>query len=254
MFAVLFVFTASPVYASTISFSPATVNVTKGQTFTLGVSVNAAGTKVYTVKAEVAYPATLLEVTGFAFGSGWMPLSAAGYDLTDNTAGKLTKTGGFTGGFIDTKTLGTITFKAKADGTATVSVGSASIAYDAQNKNTFNGAQGSAIITVATIVPASNATTTQKQVITQQSAGVVATTTVMKSLKHTIVPITATTTEKKDIVPTTTMATSATSSVAAVGVVSGTLSSYWKIVLSILIVIMLGFLMYRHWNRRNTSF
>ena len=145
---------ALPAYASTISFSPTTVNVTKGQTFTLAVVANAAGTKSYTVKAEVAYPTALLEATGFVFGSGWMPLSAGGYDTIDNTAGKLVKTGGFTGGFTDAKTLGTITFKAKANGTATVSVSSATIIYDAQNKNTLSGTQGTASVTIASAAPA----------------------------------------------------------------------------------------------------
>ncbi len=148
VFTILVALVASPVYASSITFSPATVSVTAGQTFTVAVSANPQGTKLYTVKAEVSYPAALLEATGFTFGSGWMPLPAAGYDSTDNTVGKLVKTGGFPGGFVDTKALGTITFKAKADGVATISTGGATLAYDAQSKNTISGSQGASVVTV----------------------------------------------------------------------------------------------------------
>ncbi len=151
---VLFAFITSPAYAAMISLSPTTVSVTKGQTFTVSVAVNPAGTNVYTVKSSVSYPAALVQETSFAFDTGWMPLSMSGYDSVDNTNGTLIKTAGFPSGFNSAKTFGTITFTAKDTGTATISVGSASLAYDAQSKNTLSGTQGSAAVTVASTASA----------------------------------------------------------------------------------------------------
>lgn len=244
---IILAFVAAPAYASTLSFSPTTVQVTKGQTFTVAVTVNSAGTKVYTVKADVSYPAALLEATGFSFASGWMPLSAAGYDSTDNTAGKLVKTGGFPGGFTDTKTLGTITFIAKDNGTATVSASNASIAYDAQNKNTVSGTQGSASVVIgAAATPAPKAATapTAGQPAAASAPGTVS------AIGTTPTPSTA------GEVPEVAEATSvpATTSVAAAGVASGQiakLAAYWWVILLALLAAILGFFGYRFYRRRS---
>ncbi|OGG69105.1 hypothetical protein A3C20_00605 [Candidatus Kaiserbacteria bacterium RIFCSPHIGHO2_02_FULL_55_25] len=67
----------------------------------------------------------------------------------------MTKTAGFPGGFTTTKSLGTITFRAKESGTATITASPQSLAYDAQSKNTISGAQGSSLVTIAApVVPA----------------------------------------------------------------------------------------------------
>src|SRR3989338_9882807 len=134
--------------ASTIVLSPSTVSVTKGQTFSVLVSVDPAGVKLYTVKGVVTYPADMLEATSFTFAAGtpmWIPLSQSGYDSM--TAGNVTKTAGFPGGFTTTKSLGTIPFRAKESGTATIEASPQSLAYDAQSKNTISGAQGSSLVT-----------------------------------------------------------------------------------------------------------
>lgn len=140
--------------ASTIVLVPATVSVTKGQTIAVTINVDPAGAKIYTVKGVVNYPADILEATSFTFTPGtpmWIPLSQPGYDSM--TAGNVTKTAGFPGGFTTTKALGTITFRAKESGTATISVSPQSVAYDAQSKNTLSGAQGSSVVTITAPVP-----------------------------------------------------------------------------------------------------
>src|SRR3990167_6786715 len=142
--------------ASTVVLSPSTVSVTKGQTFSVLVNIDPAGVKLYTVKGVVTYPADMLEATSFTFAAGtpmWIPLSQSGYDSM--TAGNVTKTAGFPGGFITTKSLGPISFRAKESGTATITASPKSLAFDAQSKNTISGAQGSSLVTIAApVVPA----------------------------------------------------------------------------------------------------
>lgn len=171
------------VAASTIVLVPATVSVTKGQTVAITVNVDPAGAKIYTVKGVVNYPADILEATSFTFAPGtpmWIPLSQPGYDSM--TVGNVTKTAGFPGGFTTTKALGTITFRAKESGTATISVSPQSVAYDAQSKNTVSGVQGSSVVTVAAPVPvepkptAPKPTTPSPTTATKTITGQVATT------------------------------------------------------------------------------
>ena len=83
----LLALTTSSAYAATISLSPATVSVAKGQTFTISISVDSAGAKLYTVKAALSYPADMLDASSFAFADGtpmWIPLSQSGYDSMGN--------------------------------------------------------------------------------------------------------------------------------------------------------------------------
>ena len=144
---------ASPAYAAMISLSPATISVTKGQNFTVAAVVDSGAAKTYTVKSVVSYPAALVEAVSFSFETGWMPLSMSGYDSVDNTSGTLVKTAGFPAGFAGAKSFGTITFKAKESGTANISVGSASLAYDASSKNALSGPQGASTATITTTAP-----------------------------------------------------------------------------------------------------
>jgi len=142
-------FLAGSVLAATnLSFSPVSVNVTSGETFNMVVSVNPQEIKNYTIKAEIKFPADLLEVKSFSFGSNWMPLSQSGYDLTDNTNGILIKTAGYPGGLSSVGTFGIISFSAKKAGTGTISRGDNSFALDATNKDLLSGiSQASVVIT-----------------------------------------------------------------------------------------------------------
>jgi len=142
-------FLAGSVLAATnLSFSPASVNVTSGETFNMVVSVNPQEVKNYTVKTEIEFPADLLEIKSFSFGSNWIPLSQSGYDLIDNTNGLLIKTAGYPGGLSSIATFGTISFSAKKNGTGTISAGNNSFALDATNQNLLSGTpQASVVIT-----------------------------------------------------------------------------------------------------------
>ena len=152
-----------PAYAATITLSPTTVSVVKGQNISMVIQVDPAGSKVYTVKNSISFPASLLEVASFTQSEGWVPLSMTGYDSVDNTSGTVIKTAGYPSGFSNIATFGTLVFRAKESGTATISVTNASFAYDAQSKNALSGAQGSAIVTItATATPAPTTITPTK--------------------------------------------------------------------------------------------
>lgn len=143
-------FGALPVFAGTLSLTPANVSVKQGQSFNAVVALNPQGVKNYTVKLELKYPAGLLEVKSFSFGDKWMPLSQAGYDLIDNTIGTMIKTAGYPGGTTSALTFGTVSFTAKKSGNGTISVGSNSQIFDATNGNVLSG---SSQISVAVSAP-----------------------------------------------------------------------------------------------------
>lgn len=171
----LVVFIATPAFAATISLTPTTISVKKGETVSLSVAVDPQSVKLGLVKVALSFPANLLEATAFTLASTdeWLTPPGAGNSVTDNTNGSLIKTAGYLGGFTTTKNFGTATFRAKADGVATVAVTASSVAYNAQNANALSGTQGSSAITVATPkapVPApvpTPAPTTPKTITTQ---------------------------------------------------------------------------------------
>jgi len=140
--------------ASIISFSPGSVSVKQGQSFNLTISVNPQDIKNYTVKTEITFPADLLQIKSFSFGSNWMALTQTGYDLIDNTNGVLIKTAGYPGGISSAITFGTISFSAKKAGTGTIKLGANSLALDSQSNNVFDGALAGTSVTITAPTPA----------------------------------------------------------------------------------------------------
>lgn len=187
IFVVLGVFIiAGTANASSVLLNPINVSVTKGQIFTIAVTVDPAGAKIYTVKSVINYPSNILEATAFTFVEGtpaWIPLSQPGYDSM--TAGEVIKTAGFPGGFTAQQKLGTITFRAKESGTASIMVSPSSLAYDAQSKNTLSGTQGS----VAAIVSAPAVAVPQKTESQSRQQQTPQTTTVVKDVVPTVTSV-----------------------------------------------------------------
>jgi hypothetical protein len=125
--------------AANLAFSPASGDsVRAGQTFAVQIVVDPQNSTIYTAKAQVQYPADILEVVGFAFAGSWMPLAQPGYDLIDNNQGVLIKTAGYPGGLSAPQSLGTITFKVKQAGSAVVGFGGDSLALSASNTNVLS--------------------------------------------------------------------------------------------------------------------
>ncbi len=216
---------AVPASAATITLTPTTVNVTKGQTFTVVVNANGEGTRIYTVKSIVTYPPALLEATTMVIDAAW-PLTPPG-NAINNPGGSLTYTAGFTGGFTDAKKFGTITFRAKESGNATIAVASGSAAYDAQSANKVAGAQGASAVTIAAVV--TPVPTVQPVAQTQTPTGNVAQTRARPSQTAAVATVaTATATD------TPSTESTADSQVAATGILGN------NIVLALLALLAVG--------------
>jgi len=127
--------TAPVLAATTVSLSPTSISATEGRNFVLTVKIDPQGLKNYTAKMELTYPADLLRVNSFTFGTSWMPVSQPGYDSIDNINGILVKTAGYPGGIASQATFGTISFFARKTGTGIIKLGSNSLALDATNQN-----------------------------------------------------------------------------------------------------------------------
>jgi hypothetical protein len=162
--------------ATTVSLSPASVSVKEGQTFNMTVSVNPQRDKNYTVKLEIKYPADLIEVKSFSFGSNWMALAQPGYDSIDNINGVLIKTAGYPGGLVSNTSFGTVVFKAKKSGNATIQITGNSLALDAGNQNVISGLPVEALASISPIVKQSEpektipqTNTPEQEVITSES-------------------------------------------------------------------------------------
>lgn len=136
-------FVALPVFAATISFTPAEISVTDGQSFSIVISADAGDEKIVTVKAALSYPADVLEPVSFSFAPNLIQLSQPGYDQMKD--GVMIKTAGFPGGFTGTREFGTLTLRAKRAVAAIVSVSDTSLLLNAQSANRFAGARSLAV-------------------------------------------------------------------------------------------------------------
>lgn len=145
--------TGSVLAATTLSFSPASVSVTQGESFNLAITINPQGVKNYTVKVELDYPADLLEVKSFNFSQGWMALSQSGYDLIDNTNGILIKTAGYPGGTPISANFGTVSFSAKKSGSGVIKLSSNSMALDAENQNVLSSPLAQVAVSITAPAP-----------------------------------------------------------------------------------------------------
>lgn len=140
---------ASSVSAASISFSPSAIGVSKGQTFNVKVSVNPQSVKNYTVKMELTYPSDTLEVVSFTQGGGWMTLSQVGYDKIDNSSGVMIKSAGYPGGLTTETVFGTITFRAKKEGSAKIGLSANSLSLSANSVNLLTGLPVEAFVTIS---------------------------------------------------------------------------------------------------------
>ncbi len=134
-----------PSYAASYAFSPATGSYEVGKSFTVKVMVNAGGDAVNTGDATITYDSNLLTAVSAA------KESAFNLWVTEPTikAGTITFAGGGTTAISGTKAIVTITFKAKAEGTATVAFSKATLLAGA-GQNVLSGSDGATF----TITPA----------------------------------------------------------------------------------------------------
>lgn len=131
-------FTAFAQASTDINFSALSVNVMEGEIFNVAISLNPNHVKNFTAKVELSFPPDLLEVVEFNKMDGWVALVQSGFDLIDNNAGLLIKTGGYVGGFSSHTTLGTVTFKAKESGSGVIRATGNSMILNANNQNVLS--------------------------------------------------------------------------------------------------------------------
>jgi len=150
------IFSSQAFAATDASLSPKEASIAPGSAFTLTISLDPHGSANYAEKLELDYPADLLEVRSFTLNSSWTALTQAGYDSIDNAKGMMIKSAGYSGGFSKDTVFGTVTFVGKKSGTASVSFGTGSKAYDASGEASLSG--GSAAVTIASkaIAPSSS--------------------------------------------------------------------------------------------------
>ncbi|MFA6414787.1 MAG: cohesin domain-containing protein [Candidatus Paceibacterota bacterium] len=147
--------------AASISLSPTTVSVHAGDTFNVSVTADPASIKLYSVRANVSFDPSLVQVTNFSFASTWISISQPGYDSIDNANGTLVKAAGYPGGFTSATKLGTITFKAIKTGTAAITSTNSSLLLDSVSKNQISGTQGGVSVSIAS-APTTPVKTTPK--------------------------------------------------------------------------------------------
>lgn len=224
--------------AASVSLSPATVSVHAGDTFSVSVTTDPASTKLYSVRADVSFDPSLVQVTNFSFASTWISISQPGYDSTDNVNGALIKAAGYPGGFTSVTKFGTITFKAIKTGTATISSTNSSLLLDAMSKNQISGTQGSVSVSI-TAAPTTSVKTATKTATVSPS----------KVKASTAAPVVAPVAEE---ISTTSTAIATSSLLAAVNgaITLGTGSPIVSALLSAVIVILaiFGFYYYRYYR------
>ncbi len=127
----------TPASASTLSFSPVSIKVVKGQKFNLKINVTPVGGKNYTVKTNIKFPANLVKVDSWTYGTNWMPIRKPNYDYLSNSEGLVTRTAGYPEGFSSAVTFGTISFIAKSDGEGVVEFTGENLILDDSNNNDY---------------------------------------------------------------------------------------------------------------------
>lgn len=140
---------------ASVSFEPDNLTTKAGQVFELAIVLTPSAGSVYTGKIQLRFPADALEVKSFKMSDGFMPMQQPGYDLADNSAGLLIKTGGYPGGFSKPTAFGRVSFLVKKTGQATIAVDTPnSLMLDALGKNTLllSGAFVATIMVLPTTV------------------------------------------------------------------------------------------------------
>lgn len=137
--------------SAAINLSPTAGSYKVGQTFNLNISVDPGTEKIDTVRANLTYPADLIEIKSFATSPAFS--YQAGSNGFNNTAGTFSWGAGTPGGIKSSGSFGTIVFTVKKAGSAQISLSNTSLALSA-GENKFNGLLASASYTLTAPVAA----------------------------------------------------------------------------------------------------
>ncbi len=172
-FLIAFLFVGiKPLFASTLYLSPASGQIGMGGTLTVQVGINAGGDPVNGVTAVLSYPTDKLDVVSVRYGSSF-PYGAeatGGGGIVKISAGSLNP--------VSSGSVGFVTFRGKALGTATVSFSAGSAApraSDSSDSMNLGGSSGgtytvSQSVPSATPAPSAKVTDVQAIDISSRSA------------------------------------------------------------------------------------
>ena len=121
--------------ANSLSLRSSAKMIEPGKTLTLSIYANSTSAKAFTAQANIDFPADLISIESFTFGSAWFPINQVGYDVIDNATGKLIKTAGYPNGFDNEILLGTLVIKSKKAGVVSFNFNKSSYILDMDSNN-----------------------------------------------------------------------------------------------------------------------
>ncbi len=134
--------------AANLSFSPASGTYSTGQTFTVGVAVNSDGSQVNTAQGVITFNPSVVTVVSISRDGSPLNLWVEEPSFS-NSAGTITFSGGATTPLSGTRNIFSITFRAVAQGTASVGARDIDILAGAGQDVTGTIGSGSYTITAA---------------------------------------------------------------------------------------------------------
>jgi len=173
VFLALFLFVHSSVQAATLAISPSGGSLSVGKSISVRVIVNSSGQSINAVSGAVTFSNNLLTLTSISKSGSIVTLWAQ--DPTySNSTGTASFQGvilnGYTGG---SGTVVTLTFKAKAEGTASIGISSGSssvLLNDGQGTNALAGISGASFSIGPAAAVSSTPSTPQSVPVTIPSA------------------------------------------------------------------------------------
>jgi hypothetical protein len=127
-----------PVSAAIISFGENRINVKTGDVFNLEILLAPQNEKIFTVKAALFFPTSLLEMERIRWNDRWIILPTENYNLTANETQTAYLTAGYPGGTDQPTDLATVIFKAKTTGSGNIGISGDSLALNLLNLDSFN--------------------------------------------------------------------------------------------------------------------
>lgn len=136
---VMFLVSASGVYAADVGISPSSGSYSVGQSFTVTIQTNPQGKSVNAVESQLSFDNTKLSVTNVSKTGSVFSLWTTEPTFS-NTAGTITFGGGSPTPFSAKSNLASVTFKVLKEGTAAVTVSTASVlAADGLGTDVYTG-------------------------------------------------------------------------------------------------------------------
>lgn len=136
IFLFLFAF-AKEASASTLYLSPGSGSVSKGSILTTSLGLNTAGEGVNGISAFLSYPADKLEVTSISYGGSFAIAAEGSFG-----GGSIRISRGSINPVSGSVNIATINFRAKSEGSATVSITGGAVPRASDSSDSYSGGSG----------------------------------------------------------------------------------------------------------------